>query len=295
MKKRISPVTFHYMIITAGFWSSFCVFVQYAAVFLQGAGYTNMELGLIMAVGNIVGAVLGPALGAWIDRNRNIRHAHVINVLLALQAVLLILLRVSPVKGIVCSVCFTLYIAIALPVNAVNLDLCVRLEHAKTDFNFGFARSMGSFSFDCSDIGIECEERTFMEHLITLKDGTKMRMSCVRLGVNHGVIYVDDDRDYPALYGEEIENLPIFLRDMNVNFTRYIDPGHIEVKTWERGVGKTLACGTGSSSAALITSRLKETEESIHVTVPGGELVIRIEGDTVYMEGPAEKVAEIEI
>lgn len=154
---------------------------------------------------------------------------------------------------------------------------------------------MGSFSFDCSDIGIECEERTFMEHLITLKDGTKMRMSCVRLGVNHGVIYVDDDRDYPALYGEEIENLPIFLRDMNVNFTRYIDPGHIEVKTWERGVGKTLACGTGSSSAALITSRLKETEESIHVTVPGGELVIRIEGDTVYMEGPAEKVAEIEI
>ncbi len=154
---------------------------------------------------------------------------------------------------------------------------------------------MGGFSFDCSDIGIECEERTFMEHLITLKDGTKMRMSCVRLGVNHGVIYVDDDRDYPALYGEEIENLPIFLRDMNVNFTRYIDPGHIEVKTWERGVGKTLACGTGSSSAALITSRLKETEESIHVTVPGGELVIRIEGDTVYMEGPAEKVAEIEI
>ena len=147
MKKRISPVTFHYMIITAGFWSSFCVFVQYAAVFLQGAGYTNMELGLIMAVGNIVGAVLGPALGAWIDRNRNIRHAHVISVLLALQAALLVLLRISPVKGIVCSVCFTLYIAIALPVNAVNLDLCVRLEHAKADFNFGFARSMGSFSF----------------------------------------------------------------------------------------------------------------------------------------------------
>ena len=58
---------------------------------------------------------------------------------------------------------------------------------------------------------------------------------------------------------------------------------------------RTIPSGTGSSSAALITSRLKETEESIHVTVPGGELVIRIEGDTVYMEGPAEKVAEIEI
>lgn len=147
MKKRISPVTFHYMVITAGFWSSFCVFVQYAAVFLQGAGYTNMELGLIMAVGNIIGAVLGPVLGAWIDRNRKVRHAGVINILLAVQAVLLVLLRVSPAKGLLCSVCFTLYIAIALPVNALNLDLCVRLEHAKSELNFGLARSMGSFSF----------------------------------------------------------------------------------------------------------------------------------------------------
>ncbi len=147
MKKRISPVTFHYMVITAGFWSSFCVFVQYAAVFLQGAGYTNMELGLIMAVGNIIGAVLGPVLGARIDRNRNVRHAVVISILLALQAAVLVLLRISPVKGLLCSVCFTLYIAIALPVNALNLDLCVRLEHAKASLNFGLARSMGSFSF----------------------------------------------------------------------------------------------------------------------------------------------------
>ena len=147
MKKRISPVTFHYMVITAGFWSSFCVFVQYAAVYLQGAGYSNMDLGLIMAVGNIGGAVLGPVLGAWIDRNRNIRHSAVINVLLALQAAMLVLLRISPVKGAVCSAAFTLYMAFALPVNALNLDLCVRLERAKAELNFGLARSMGSFSF----------------------------------------------------------------------------------------------------------------------------------------------------
>ena len=147
MKKRISPVTFHYMVITAGFWSSFCVFVQYAAVYLQGAGYSNMDLGLIMAVGNIGGAVFGPVLGAWIDRNRNIRHSAVINVLLALQAAMLVLLRISPVKGAVCSAAFTLYMAFALPVNALNLDLCVRLERAKAELNFGLARSMGSFSF----------------------------------------------------------------------------------------------------------------------------------------------------
>ena len=135
------------MVITAGFWSSFCVFVQYAAVYLQGAGYSNMDLGLIMAVGNIGGAVLGPVLGAWIDRNRNIRHSAVISVLLALQAAMLVLLRISPVKGAVCSAAFTLYMAFALPVNALNLDLCVRLERAKAELNFGLARSIGSFSF----------------------------------------------------------------------------------------------------------------------------------------------------
>ena len=100
MKKRIPPVTFHYMVITAGFWSSFCVFVQYAAVYLQGAGYSNMDLGLIMAVGNIGGAVLGPVLGAWIDRNRNIRHSAVINVLLALQAAMLVLLLRSKAPSV---------------------------------------------------------------------------------------------------------------------------------------------------------------------------------------------------
>ena len=43
MKKRLTPVTWHYMIITAGFWMSFCVFTAYAAVFLQSAGYNNLE------------------------------------------------------------------------------------------------------------------------------------------------------------------------------------------------------------------------------------------------------------
>jgi len=147
MKKKLSPVTFHYTLITGGFWMAFCVVTAYAAVYLQGIGCSNQELGLILALGNVGGAVLSPVLGALIDRNRKIRHAAIVNVLLAIQVVLLILLRVHPSHDLLTAACYVLYISVLMPVNAVNLDLCVRLERAKAPLNFGFARSMGSFSF----------------------------------------------------------------------------------------------------------------------------------------------------
>ncbi len=147
MKKRLTPVTRHYIIITAGFWMNFCIFTAYAAVFLHDAGYNNLELGLIMAAGNIGGALLGPVLGALVDRNRAVRHAAVNYILLALQAVFLILLRLNPTRGVLCASCYLLYMAVSIPVNALNLDLCVRLEHAKAPLDFGVARSTGSLAF----------------------------------------------------------------------------------------------------------------------------------------------------
>ena len=126
---------------------AFCVVTAYAAVYLQGIGCSNQELGLVLALGNVGGAVLSPILGARIDRNRNLRHAAVVNVLLAVQVVLLIMLRVHPQHDWLTMTCYILYISALMPVNAVNLDLCVRLERAKAPLNFGFARSMGSFSF----------------------------------------------------------------------------------------------------------------------------------------------------
>ena len=146
-KSGISRVTFHYMIITGGFWMAFCVVTAYAAVYLQGVGCTNAELGLILALGNVGGALLSPVLGAMIDRNRNLRHAAVVNILLAFQVLMLILLRAHPRRDLLTAVCYVLYMAAMMPVNAVNLDLCVRLERAKAPLNFGLARSMGSFAF----------------------------------------------------------------------------------------------------------------------------------------------------
>ena len=147
MTKRVSGVTFHYMIITGGFWMAFCVVTAYAAVYLQGVGCSNAELGLILALGNVGGAMLSPVLGAQIDRNRSLRHAAVVNVLLAVQVILLIVLRIHPRHDLLNAACYVLYMTAMMPVNAMNLDLCVRLERTKAPLNFGLARSMGSFSF----------------------------------------------------------------------------------------------------------------------------------------------------
>ena len=148
--KKIASVTFHYALITGGFWMAFCVVTAYAAVYLlgpEGAGFTNGEMGLILALGNVGGALLSPVLGAWIDRNRRLRHASVVNVLLAVQVLLLAVLRIHPRRDLLTAAAYVLYMTAMMPVNAVNLDLCVRLERAKAPLDFGFARSMGSFSF----------------------------------------------------------------------------------------------------------------------------------------------------
>ena len=147
MKKRISAVTLHYMLITAGFWMAFCFVSTNAAVFLQGLGYTNVQLGLIMALGNVGGALLSTLLGDFLDRHPQVRHVQVLTALTLVQVLSLVLLRINPQSGWFSSAVYILYTSALMAVNAVNLDLCVRLEHVGADLNFGLARSVGSLSF----------------------------------------------------------------------------------------------------------------------------------------------------
>ena len=170
MKTRVTPVTFRYMLITGGFWMSFCLVSAYAAVFLQHIGFSNSELGLIVALGNVGGALLSTGLGDWIDRRPKLKHTTVINALLLVQAAMLVLLRVQPQRGWVSSVCYVIYMSVLLAVNAINLDISVRLEQAKMPLNFGVARSVGSFSFMVLSIilGMLVEARS---HLVLLYGG----------------------------------------------------------------------------------------------------------------------------
>ncbi|HET6558108.1 MAG TPA: diaminopimelate epimerase, partial [Prolixibacteraceae bacterium] len=83
----------------------------------------------------------------------------------------------------------------------------------------------------------------------------------------------------------------------NVNFVEVINSSEIKVRTWERGAGNTLACGTGSCASAVASAINEKTGKQVTVHLALGDLFIDWTGNNVYMTGPATNVfsGEIEI
>ena len=105
--------------------------------------------------------------------------------------------------------------------------------------------NMGQGSFKCSDIPINSNEEIFINKEINVLD-EKFIVNCMHMGVPHTVIFVDDmDMNKIHKYGPLIEKHEIFPEGTNVNFVKIIDEKNILVRTWERGCGYTLGCGTG--------------------------------------------------
>ncbi len=100
------------------------------------------------------------------------------------------------------------------------------------------------------------------------------------------MIYMAYDLDR---FGPLLENHPIFPERANITLARIIDREHIEMRTWERGVGLTKACGSAACATAVSAVRLRRTDRVVHMTLPGGALTIewRERDDHVLMTGPA--------
>lgn len=141
------PLTAAYAAVQAVFWMSVCASVSFAAVYLQALGYTNTQLGAILAAGSLLGALLGPALSSLVDGSGRVSAARLLPPILAAQAAALALLLLSPVKGWVTTAAFTLYAAACLCANSPILKLYVDLTHSGKRLNFGAARAMGSLAY----------------------------------------------------------------------------------------------------------------------------------------------------
>jgi diaminopimelate epimerase len=126
---------------------------------------------------------------------------------------------------------------------------------------------------------------------IDLGDGTTLTATCVSMGNPHCVIFVDSSSEFPVQeVGPAVELHPMFPQRTNVEFVRVVDRELLEVRVWERGVGETLACGTGAC-ASLVAARLNDkTALSGTVRLPGGELEIEWLDDGVRLGGPARHV-----
>ena len=114
--------------------------------------------------------------------------------------------------------------------------------------------------------------------------------SVVSMGNPHAIFWVDDIEAYDlGRFGPLLENHPIFPDRANITLAHIVDRGHIVMRTWERGAGLTRACGSAACATAVAAARLRRTERTVHMTLPGGELTIewRAQDDHVLMTGPA--------
>ena len=118
-------------------------------------------------------------------------------------------------------------------------------------------------------------------------------MTCVSMGNPHAVIYVDDVAAVPLReLGSEIENHPLFPERINVHFVQVHSLEEVTVRTWERGSGITLACGTGASAVCVAGVLGGRTGRLLLAHLPGGDLDLewREDDDHVIMTGPAVEV-----
>lgn len=152
--------------------------------------------------------------------------------------------------------------------------------------------NMGSPRLQRADIPVTGPpQEQVVEQELTVLDRT-FRITCVSMGNPHCVIYVDDVAGFPVeLYGPAIERHALFPRRINVEFVELISPGEVRQRTWERGAGETLACGTGAAAvtvAGLLTGR---TRSPLLNHLAGGDLAMEWDGaGDVFMTGPAVEV-----
>lgn len=146
MKQR-SSLTARYSAVQGSFWMGFCVTISFAAVYLQGLGYSNASLGVILAAGNLLGALLGPEVSARIDRSERLSAWGFVWPWLLIETAILVVLIAVPVKGAVTSAAFALYVAFSVSLNSINLKLFVDCVHGGQGVDYGVARGMGSAAF----------------------------------------------------------------------------------------------------------------------------------------------------
>jgi len=117
-------------------------------------------------------------------------------------------------------------------------------------------------------------------------------VTAVSMGNPHAVLWVDDVDTAPVdTVGPLIENHPAFPKATNVEFAQFVDVDTVRLRVWERGVGETLACGTGACATLVAAVLSCRTGRSATIELPGGDLLIRWhENDHVYMTGSAAEV-----
>jgi diaminopimelate epimerase len=114
------------------------------------------------------------------------------------------------------------------------------------------------------------------------------------MGNPHAVFFCQTDVKELDLekIGPEVENHPLFPERVNAHFVNILGPNEMVMRTWERGSGITLACGTGACACAAAGVLAGLCERNVLTHLPGGDLRLfwHTEDNCIYMTGPATEV-----
>lgn len=151
--------------------------------------------------------------------------------------------------------------------------------------------NMGTPRLRRQDIPMRGEGEGVLGEKLTAGD-REFAVTGVSMGNPHCVIFVDDVAKFPvAHYGPLLENHAQFPQRTNVEWIEWLNRKEIRQRTWERGSGETLACGTGACAAAVASVLNGKTDRGVTVHLRGGDLAIEwAKDDHVYMTGPAVEV-----
>jgi diaminopimelate epimerase len=156
----------------------------------------------------------------------------------------------------------------------------------------GVRVDMGPPIFDPAQIPTLLEGRPPVDAPIRVGD-CELAVTVVSMGNPHAVIYEDDAAVFPLqTLGPLIEQHEVFPRRVNVHVVEVLGPGEVRMRTWERGSGITLACGTGACAVCVAGVLTGRSGRRILAHLPGGDLELEWPGDEapVFMTGPATEV-----
>jgi len=169
-------------------------------------------------------------------------------------------------------------------------------SHAVKDLGNGwFQVSMGTPILTPELIPLTGFETAQSSYPLTLADGTALDAGAVSMGNPHAVIEVETIASAPVeRWGPALQRSHWFPESVNVGFAEIINARHIRLRVFERGVGETLACGSGACAAAVALIRRGRIGREVDVQMPGGTVQIAWPDDDaeVIMRGPAVFVFE---
>lgn len=172
---------------------------------------------------------------------------------------------------------------VATPIGKIKLHVCSFQP-------FLVAVQMGKPTLDPKAIQVNADHMIWDYPLIV--DQQTLRIDAMFMTTVHTVVFIEDDASFPfAKLGKAIHEHTLFQAKTNVNFVKILDRSHIRVHTYERGVGLTLACGSGCCASVWSAWKHRFVDRDVQVQLEKGTLSIHIDDqEQVIMCGGAEAI-----